>query len=285
MKLGSLNTGAGILDHVAAEFFGATPLWGVDEDHAACAVATAQLDCQFISDPPWTVDWQTVHPIDVFVTGWKQRWGGRNEHSTYWPEIRRALRALRPRYFLMETVPGVFGSGEFHRIIDCLADLGYEFRWATVHAQEAGAPHRRARVFILASHAGFPEPEDFTAPLIPPVKPLGHLLPSAWVSMISDDQIAECEAALRRWSTLLGRPRPSTHEPVAFGEWLMGWPQGWVSEYDEKGFWVPGMLTPHPLPTEYALSMIGSGVVPQQVQMALGRIFNYREGPRIYGVE
>ena len=38
-------------------------------------------------------------------------------------------------------------------VLGDLADVGYDAQWATVAASDVGAPHRRERVFILASAA------------------------------------------------------------------------------------------------------------------------------------
>jgi DNA (cytosine-5)-methyltransferase 1 len=72
------------------------------------------------------------------------------------------------------------------------------------------------------------------------------------------------ESAIRRWEHLT-RPVPSPTEPnrngnprlsAAFSEWMMGWPEGWVTQ-------VAGISR------NDALRIIGNGVVPQQATAAL----------------
>ena len=72
------------------------------------------------------------------------------------------------------------------------------------------------------------------------------------------------EPAIRRWETLT-RPAPSPTEPntkgnprlsSAFSEWMMGWPEGWVTD-------VPSISR------NDALRIIGNGVVPPQALRAL----------------
>jgi len=72
------------------------------------------------------------------------------------------------------------------------------------------------------------------------------------------------EPAIRRWEQHT-RPAPPPTEPntkgnprlsAAFSEWMMGWPEGWVTA-------VPGISRSD------ALRVIGNGVVVQQTTAAL----------------
>ncbi|WP_461638685.1 hypothetical protein [Leucobacter sp. BZR 635] len=74
-------------------------------------------------------------------------------------------------------------------------------------------------------------------------------------------------AAIERWETVLGRPAPDPTEvgpkggrrlSAIFVEWLMGLPQGWVTD---------PMLG---LSRTQQLKMLGNGVVTQQAVTALG---------------
>ena len=68
-----------------------------------------------------------------------------------WPHFARVLRLLRPRYALLENVPGLLlpGAGGLGIFTD-LAALGYDAEWATLPASAFGAPHIRERVFAVA---------------------------------------------------------------------------------------------------------------------------------------
>jgi len=70
--------------------------------------------------------------------------------------------------------------------------------------------------------------------------------------------------AVARWEHLLGRPAPAPTQPGTHGrpvlaprfvEWLMGLPDGFVTDL--------------PLPRTLALRVLGNGVVPQQAALAL----------------
>lgn len=67
-----------------------------------------------------------------------------------WPEFGRLIRILRPRAALLENVPGLFTSG-FGIVLSDLAALGYDAEWDCIPAAAVGAPHRRDRVFIIAT--------------------------------------------------------------------------------------------------------------------------------------
>jgi DNA (cytosine-5)-methyltransferase 1 len=104
--------------------------------------------------------------------------------SGLWAAFADAIDALRPQYVVIENVRGllsaaahragehsdecgdmepvapVMGNGTGRPVLRAagavlgdLADLGYDAVWATVAASDVGAPHRRERVFIVASSA------------------------------------------------------------------------------------------------------------------------------------
>ena len=55
----------------------------------------------------------------------------------------------------MEPGQGLLGGGDGHlralgRVLGDLTALGYDARWTTIRASDIGAPHHRARVFLIA---------------------------------------------------------------------------------------------------------------------------------------
>ena len=70
-----------------------------------------------------------------------------------WPEFWRLIRVLRPQAALLENVPGLFRHG-FGGILSDLAACGYDAEWDCIPAAAVGAPHRRDRVFIIATRCG-----------------------------------------------------------------------------------------------------------------------------------
>ncbi len=75
---------------------------------------------------------------------------GEDDERNMWPEVIRAIRALRPGFAFLENVPGLLAHEYFGRILGDLAEAGYDAEWGTFRASDVGAPHRRERLFILA---------------------------------------------------------------------------------------------------------------------------------------
>lgn len=71
------------------------------------------------------------------------------ERSGLWSEIARLVREIRPRYVIVENVPGLLYGG-FGRVLGDLAESGYDAEWDCISASAFGAPHRRDRVWIVA---------------------------------------------------------------------------------------------------------------------------------------
>ena len=67
-----------------------------------------------------------------------------------WPETIRVIRLVRPKYALLENVPGLLSSGYFGRVLGDLAESGYDAKWCVLGADDVGAPHRRKRAWIYA---------------------------------------------------------------------------------------------------------------------------------------
>ncbi|MBX3321269.1 MAG: DNA cytosine methyltransferase, partial [Nitrospira sp.] len=72
------------------------------------------------------------------------------ERSGLWSEYVRAIRALRPRYILVENVPGLLTNEYMGRVLGDLAEIGYDAEWSMFSACSFGASHMRERVFIVA---------------------------------------------------------------------------------------------------------------------------------------
>lgn len=69
-------------------------------------------------------------------------------------EYIRAVRDLRPRWFVWENVPGALSSeqGEAYRqLLSEMDALGYGLAWRVLDAQFFGVPQRRERVFFVGS--------------------------------------------------------------------------------------------------------------------------------------
>ena len=78
---------------------------------------------------------------------------GTEDPRWLWPEMARLVRILRPRYVLVENVPGLFHQG-FGDVLGDLAESGYDAEWDCISAAALGAPHLRKRIFIVAHTTG-----------------------------------------------------------------------------------------------------------------------------------
>jgi len=72
-----------------------------------------------------------------------------------WPDTVRIIREVRPRFVLLENVPGIaFGKpgrpAYVRTVLGELAEAGYDAVWDRVAAAEIGAPHLRWRWWCLA---------------------------------------------------------------------------------------------------------------------------------------
>lgn len=83
------------------------------------------------------------------------RAGIEGERSGLWSEFYRIICEIRPRYVFVENVSALLFRG-MDRVLRDLAVSGYDAEWRVLRASDAGAPHRRERVFIVAyaNHAG-----------------------------------------------------------------------------------------------------------------------------------
>lgn len=70
----------------------------------------------------------------------------------FWEAI-NTIRLVRPRYALLENVAALFQrkrQGDMGAILGAVAASGYDIQWDCVGAGTVGAPHHRARAYILA---------------------------------------------------------------------------------------------------------------------------------------
>ena len=218
--------------------------------------------------------------------------------SGLWESMTHAIEQLQPRLVVWENVRGALSAEAYSdsnmgffeglvderaaaqrptkekgqplralgRVLGDLANLGYDAEWTTVRASDVGAPHRRERVFVVAYPSGerleryWPQrtQEEHAVVGSDPV-----LLPQA------TQRWGDYAPAIKRWEQVLGRPAPAPTQPSRSGkpqlsprfvEFLMGLPQGWVTDTDTT--------------RAQQLRALGNGVVPQQAAYALTEIIN-----------
>lgn len=181
MKIGSLFSGYGGLDIGVKNVIGGDVVWHCEFDKDASAV----LEKNYPNIPNYgditKIDWSQVEPIDVLTGGFpcqdvslagRRRGMVDGTRSGLWYEFARAIEELKPRLVVIENVRGLFtakASSNVERRDELLADfgeepnltaiqavlgslssLGYDAKWCGLRASDAGAPHARYRVFIIA---------------------------------------------------------------------------------------------------------------------------------------
>lgn len=181
MKIGSLFSGYGGLDLAVSEVLGAEVAWHCEWEDAPSAI----LEKHFPGVPNYKdvtkVDFTKVEPVDILTGGFPcqdlslagKRAGLKDgTRSGLWSEFARAIEELKPRLVVIENVRGLLSatansdmepcpwclgneSGEpalraLGAVAGSLADLGYDAKWTGVRAADAGAPHNRFRIFIIA---------------------------------------------------------------------------------------------------------------------------------------
>ena len=173
--IGSLCTGYAGLDMAVHQVFGGELAWVADNDPGAAAILAHHYPHVPNLGDITTVNWADVPPVDILTAGFPcqpvsvagQRKGITDERWLF-DDICAAISRMvaRPRLLVLENVPGLLtanGGDAMARVVQGLAALGYVGRYRLVRASDAGAPHRRERVFILAWLAEATEDADRAA--------------------------------------------------------------------------------------------------------------------------
>jgi DNA (cytosine-5)-methyltransferase 1 len=77
-----------------------------------------------------------------------------SDERDLWPEMRRVIGEIKPRWVVAENVRGLLSSedGRFFRgILRDFADMGFNVGWCTYRAADVGAIHARERVAVIAN--------------------------------------------------------------------------------------------------------------------------------------
>ena len=181
MKIGSLFSGYGGLDIAVSNVTGAEVAWHCEWDDAPSKI----LEKHFPGVPNYRdvtqVDWSQVEPVDILTGGFpcqdlslagKRAGLKEGTRSGLWSEFFKAIDFMRPRLVVIENVRGILSATAHSDLEQCpwcmgdssgepslralgavlgdLASIGYDARWTSVRAADAGAPHSRFRVFIIA---------------------------------------------------------------------------------------------------------------------------------------
>lgn len=155
LTVGSLFSGIGGLD-LGLERAGMRVIWQSEIDPYASKVLAKHWPTVPNLGDVTKVDWSTVERPDLVCGGYPcqpfsfaGRRAGSDDPRHLWPHFADALRHLRPRWALLENVPGHLSLG-FDEVLADLAALGFDAEWELVPAAAFGAPHLRFRLFVVA---------------------------------------------------------------------------------------------------------------------------------------
>ena len=261
MRLGSLCTGYGGLDMGVAAHYATTPAWCSDNDPDCAQVLDARLPGVPNLGDLTTVDWDQVEPVDIVCAGFPcqpfsfaGKREGTNDERAIFAYIADGISVLRPGIVVLENVAAITSLGG-PGVVGTLTGLGYDLRWGLVRAADAGAPHRRARWFCVATDAESAERrteehETVDATVGSATEPRERSSATSWGCY---------HPAIRRWERTIGRPAPDPTDDgklsSRFVEWMMGLPEDHICGLG--------------LPRTAELRMLGNGVVPAQAKLAL----------------
>ena len=159
MTVGSLFSGIGGLE-LGLERAGMEVKWQVEIDPYCRRVLAKHWPDVTRYEDVRDVGEANLEPVDLICGGFPcqpvSQAGKRlaqDDPRWLWPEFARIIRELRPRYALMENVPGLLVRG-FGDVLGDLAEAGYDAEWCVLGADDVGAPHRRKRVLVVAHAQG-----------------------------------------------------------------------------------------------------------------------------------
>lgn len=196
--IGSLFTGYGGLDMGVAMALdpAARVAWTSDVEPGPCKLAATRWpDTPNLGDIT-KINWADVEPVDIICGGspcqdlslaGKRAGMATGTRSGLWESMAAAVETIQPRLVVWENVQGALSARAYSpveseptmlgdratrpalraagRVAGDLAGLGYDCRWAVVRASDAGAPHQRARLFLVGHPHG--QPWDMRRPTAP----------------------------------------------------------------------------------------------------------------------
>jgi len=182
LKIGSLFSGYGGLDLAVEKMFDAKTVWHCEWEDAPSKILKTHWHVPNYRDVS-KVDFREVEQVDILTGGFpcqdlslagKRAGLAPGTRSGLWSEFARAIETIKPKYVVIENVRGLLSAkatnpemehcpicmGEtWNRestmsalggVLGNLADLRYDAKWTGVRASDAGAPHARFRIFIIA---------------------------------------------------------------------------------------------------------------------------------------
>lgn len=305
----SICSGVGGLDKGLIDVTGGRVVVHVEIDEAAQTVLRAHHPDVPILDDVRDPDaflsfvgatWVTAgYPCQPFSEAGRRL--GNADPRHLWPYVRDVIRIVGPEFVLLENVRGHVKRG-LPEVLADLAALGYTGVWTVVRASDVGAPHQRARVFVLARRSTVDYPEHqagsshvdghgaFTEVTPPKITPPGPRMPTpeAKLSLSGPDYARATRVgsggddlttathrlgddwgkfapAVRNWEAITGTPAPwPPIMEILAGRALNPMLPEWMMDYPA------GYVTGSAIGRGDMLRCLGNAVVPLQASYAVG---------------
>lgn len=160
LTIGSLFAGVGGLE-LGLEWAGLGPtLWQIERDRFCNTVLAKHWPEAVRFDDVCTVGAAELAPVDLICGGFPcqdvssagKGAGLAGERSGLWREFARIVSELRAEWVVVENVTS--GAERWlDAVVRDLEQLGYACLPVPMSASDVGAPHRRARLFVVAANA------------------------------------------------------------------------------------------------------------------------------------
>lgn len=158
----SLCAGIGGLDLGLQLAFNSRTVCYVEREAFAASLLVARMEDETLDPAPIWDDLKTFDGrpwrgnVDILSAGYPcqpfscaGKGLGDKDPRHLWPDVARIIDEIQPRVIVLENVQGHVNNG-LQEVLETLSELGYDAGWGVYSAAQAGAPHRRNRVFILA---------------------------------------------------------------------------------------------------------------------------------------
>ena len=198
----TLFTGGGGVD-IGLESAGFKPAWGIERDEKIAQYAQLNLpNAQIINSCISQVDPAELEPPDLlWMSPPCQQYSNARRGDLADHKDKDAglycipfIQSLKPKWIILENVPGYAKSSAFEEILFWLRQQKYFFHWQILNAADYGVPQNRNRLILWAVREGL------KLPFFPlPQRRMGwcgaiaHLIPSLPDSKLANWQIKRLE--------------------------------------------------------------------------------------------
>ncbi len=164
LEVASFFSGIGGFD-LAFEQAGCQVVFQCEKDTFCKKVLKKHWPHVMLSDNIKELTPQEIPPADIWCGGFPcqdlslanqgKRQGLEGARSGLFTQFADLVNAARPKWLVIENVPGLLNSGngqDFKYVIETLDDIGYFVAWRVLDAKYFGTSQRRRRVFLVASY-------------------------------------------------------------------------------------------------------------------------------------